>query len=636
MINEENWTSTLKSIAHDVVGSIPEIGKLAQVALDLFWPDKDKPNVWEQIKAQTESLIDKKILDQELNNIQSSLDEIYTDFKNYALYSKPPVQGQLQRYLGNILHDSEQIFTRIKEDPQNQRVHLLPILVALASLELTALCEQYSHGQTIWGKASPAYETQLKNRYDEYQQLFSQLYNEWKTWRAQQITAEYSYTIGDDKYGDLQYWYYAIVTDQVNKASHKLFYYGGLLDDGSPIAKPYAPLVEPVKGITQMLLGNAIAEMAGVLSGAVYLHNFLPNISNYDEPVFIADLATLTLGPFSQCWANIENYTAINATDELGTVDTVRVYSDSNGINGMQTLFSDRIGRLAGQEVGSYSPVAGMQLVDPEGAAEYGRYITGFNTRFLNNAISSIQAIYGDGFKGEQLGSSHGYPLTGSVPNSYKIAAVDYGLSNNRISTISFKFNFVPKFTTIEATSVGYMPTISSLTTIPIKVNGQPVSKPYQTKLNCLVVEVLVIRPRGGAIVFHGVYDSGPSDINGAWSQLYQDVIGEQIDMTPGYFFILSTFNLGGLTFPPQKVSELLLKAGAGAKLSEWVNNTSWQNASDPQYESIAYILGGWVDAGENHGFEELVHGQSVKATMKLYMCDQKLQDKVCPPIAAK
>ena len=65
------------------VSEIPEVGKVLEVFLDLFWPEGDKPDPWEQIKERTEALINSKLNDDAHSRMKAALEGLKANLERY-------------------------------------------------------------------------------------------------------------------------------------------------------------------------------------------------------------------------------------------------------------------------------------------------------------------------------------------------------------------------------------------------------------------------------------------------------------------------------------------------------------------------------------------------------------------------
>ena len=262
--------------------------------------------------------------------------------------------------------------------------------------------------------------------------------------------------------------------------------------------------------------------------------------------------------------------------------------------------------------------------------------LVGFDFTFgpEGGEMLSLQAIKRDGTKSQRFGSNsgHGIALSGAVQGSYRLASADYEIIGNNIAAISFEYKFAPEVTTIKAESVGAILNGAAITTVPLQINGK--SMFAAKNITTPSMEVLVLRAHDGAVRFHKEYSlhvhwaKAPYALQ--WDQFYEDVTKQAQAGAPNDILIMSLLNTSGLAYPPTNVCNFLVKVGAGPALEKWVNSPSWHNSSDASFGSIAYLLGGHFNSGESKGFEKLLHGQAVKASMKLYLHAGKLQEN--PP----
>lgn len=81
-----DWNDDAKSVVTTGLGMIPEVGDILSCLVDIFWPGS-KEDVWGEIKAQVEALVDQKIDDlvyQQVTDDLTGLNNALTDYLNAA------------------------------------------------------------------------------------------------------------------------------------------------------------------------------------------------------------------------------------------------------------------------------------------------------------------------------------------------------------------------------------------------------------------------------------------------------------------------------------------------------------------------------------------------------------------------
>ncbi|MEM7113856.1 MAG: insecticidal delta-endotoxin Cry8Ea1 family protein [Chloroflexota bacterium] len=549
MIDINNWPAEVKDVAHDVVGAIPEVGLLLNLVLDVFWPSTGT-DIWGQVKEQVESTVQKDLLKHEIQTIEGKLKAIHDSLRNYTDYSVEYRQdpkrnaGDLQKMrpqLSSMIMHANDLFDRIENS--DQQAHLIPYLVALAPLELSILREQYSHGKLLFGFTSKADLKHLKEKYKRYQNLFPKLFTEWKSWREKQIVYE-------SKHG------FKHVKDLLTK--QRVFMVNSVSEKGIAQGK-------------KMFLRNAIAGMANTLSGAFYLHNFLPDIKNYDEPVYIAGLGTISLGPFSWDVGWGRDYNSIK--DRPGRVDSLQIQHGTE-IDGIQVTYASHKGRFFGSNSGQKTIIDVLQ----QNKGDEQVYVAGMivsgdsNKSFMcgiqpilvrktttNNKSQFIQEL------APWYGTHHSSGQVGAIAPNYRLSSVS-ATPGGRIADMEFFFEFVPKIEVIELQTSGYSSKINE--SAPILVNGLPISQPVplraKNRRRIKAIEVITVRLKDGAIKFQRTYHS--TDANEIWKSLHTDVEKLKKDQSNnGDFFFLTSSGLRGKDSPQHfpDFANLLTSIGA-------------------------------------------------------------------------
>lgn len=77
-----------KTIAQAVAGKVPYVGGLLSGLIGAFWPT-DQPSVWDQVKAQVETLVAQDIAQNNLDQLQLTLQGLKDDLADYLALTDP-------------------------------------------------------------------------------------------------------------------------------------------------------------------------------------------------------------------------------------------------------------------------------------------------------------------------------------------------------------------------------------------------------------------------------------------------------------------------------------------------------------------------------------------------------------------
>ncbi|MHB1058288.1 MAG: insecticidal delta-endotoxin Cry8Ea1 family protein [Rhodanobacter sp.] len=93
-----NDSELAKVIAQAVAGKVPYVGGLLSGLIGVFWPS-DQPDIWDQIKAQVQTLVEQDIAQNNLDQLQLTLQGLKDDIDDYLALTDP---GEKQDKLVSI------------------------------------------------------------------------------------------------------------------------------------------------------------------------------------------------------------------------------------------------------------------------------------------------------------------------------------------------------------------------------------------------------------------------------------------------------------------------------------------------------------------------------------------------------
>lgn len=81
-----DWNNRLRKLTMMLASMIPEVGKVASVILGEFWPE-DKESIFDLIKKDIENLVDKKILEKEMEERKNEIGALRKVIEEYQAVS---------------------------------------------------------------------------------------------------------------------------------------------------------------------------------------------------------------------------------------------------------------------------------------------------------------------------------------------------------------------------------------------------------------------------------------------------------------------------------------------------------------------------------------------------------------------
>jgi hypothetical protein len=188
-----DWNNALKNEIGAALGMIPEVGGLLSALVSILWPQSQE-DIWGEIKAQVEQLVDQQIAAEVYQQVQEDLQGLQN------------VMGRYQQALGT--NDLEDIVTEWDNaddaflnalphfQEQQYQVQLLPLFAQFANLHLSLLRDGVQFGES-WGWNSATQKSHSAN--------LSNAIASYSTWAEKIYTMELlpisAYNAGKDPQG---------------------------------------------------------------------------------------------------------------------------------------------------------------------------------------------------------------------------------------------------------------------------------------------------------------------------------------------------------------------------------------------------------------------------------------------------
>lgn len=171
-----SWNDDAKIIVSTALSMIPEAGEILSGLVDILWP-ADKPDVWDQIKAQVEALIDQKIADDKYSTVSedlAGLKNVLTIYLNEVKNGKPDdIRVQWMNTRSHFVAALPHFQTAGYE------VLLLPLFGQFATMYLSLLRDGVQFGQS-WGRSDADHQQDiidLQTAISSYVKYTAETYN---------------------------------------------------------------------------------------------------------------------------------------------------------------------------------------------------------------------------------------------------------------------------------------------------------------------------------------------------------------------------------------------------------------------------------------------------------------------------
>jgi len=373
----------LRAMVIKAVALIPEVGSAISALLGFFWPTK-KRSVWDQIKDQVQAMIDKSMLERELQQRSADLLGYQTTLQRYATAKNTERAG----YLPSVITEADNIYAKLTTSAVKEQI--LPITVAFSLLHIGVLAEQYNHGQLIFGEDNRMeWRKELNDQYENYRAFFAEQYDAWHTFRSRKIRIAASKTTGVTVIPPFFYWI------AVGKARDELT--GASINYEKHWTDSTTYYRQAVQSIKDMWMSRAVADMAAAMTPFFLLHRMLPG-HEQDAPQVLPKLQNIWMGPYTVTTLAISDSSKDYVADILDKPGEVKSWyvRESNSIDYQQLRFASHDGKGVGN-----AAVGNPHTVTLPGGAHF----TGCEMLWENGLLVSVNLHRSDGTTTGELGN---------------------------------------------------------------------------------------------------------------------------------------------------------------------------------------------------------------------------------------
>eukprot|EP00299_Pterocystis_sp_00344_P015693 c7846_g1_i1.p1 GENE.c7846_g1_i1~~c7846_g1_i1.p1 ORF type:complete len:568 (-),score=106.36 c7846_g1_i1:50-1630(-) len=408
-----DWNELAKKMAVIALRKIPYIGQALAALVSFCWPPSEKQDIWDTLKDRVVAVVDSKILDFEISERQEELQGFKKTLERYAS------AGNSERgaMMASMLTNADTMFEKLRSSPN--ALHLLPFVAVFAQIHMTLLAERYHHGSEIFpGDQNEAWWLkELQDTYTEYVTHLTSGYDTWLAWRVTQVEAKTWLSHHPMAIPP----FYSCMSE--GSATDALT--GATIHYSVDLTCTEQTLIrDAVFAIKDMWLNRAKADMASSLSGAFFLHYYIPGNSNM-SPIVFNQLQTLKLGPYSPATLGQSYARASSSSGGLGeNIDSFTLPGDVaqaqkgvrsmlvreyNSIDGIQMTYG-AFDSNSGAVISSVS-WAGTFSGNPKGGAPHtidladNQHFIGFQMMFANGLLTSVDVAKSDGTTTGLLGN---------------------------------------------------------------------------------------------------------------------------------------------------------------------------------------------------------------------------------------
>lgn len=381
----DSWNNRLKTLAENIAGSIPTVGKLLKAAIMLFWPD-EKESIWSLIKDQVEELVETKILEHELNERSSQIDAIRASLLMYSNATNSERAG----LMAAIVVQCNELYSELTQS--DYVVHLIPAVISHAFVHLSVLRERYEHGLKLYpdSKDKMQWKRDLDDKYTDYKTFFLDMYPKWLEWREDEISVSTKTKKKPTPIPPFFYWTAYGSTKDAFTGDYVKY-----SDDWNSNKKMFKEVQNRAK--ERMLNEGEASFMMNAYSQTFSLHKFLPGHES-QEPKAPPKTCKVSYGPYSLALKK-GSHTKYNdsirgdeVTDQCGLITEIHIWAGSF-VDGIQFKYMRGTGHVFGKKLDRDPEVVILRSQELKKFV----YVSEVEMGFANGVLAKIKFKLSDG-----------------------------------------------------------------------------------------------------------------------------------------------------------------------------------------------------------------------------------------------
>ena len=399
----DTWNNRIRGVTIGIMGEVPVVGTAISMMMEVFWPS-DQANsdtIWAQLQKQTQSMIDKAILQQEIRKLTAKINSLRDALDEYVHAGIKDKSAKLEI----ALHNADEIHNDIAVSAN--KIHLLPLASTAAYMHFLMLRERHLFADKIYSDPAAGAEFRLaKFRYlmETYFRFFDETYPKWLKWRMQFIEVKRETEMTNSGFGGSNYYtvYFKARDKKINRVIEyqsrmfTLAQWPTVIDDYQDVRNAEKKLGRLVKPIQTLFEADAVRVMMYAYAPIWDIQHLLPEAVKNKQDV-VPKLKELWIGPLSGStigWTENGVFTT-KMEDRPGTINQINLRA-GDLIDAMQFEYEGHRGHLAGNSAGG-TP---HQIEVPDGAR-----VCGAKLGFYDRQIRSIQFIFSNGEVSKEFGN---------------------------------------------------------------------------------------------------------------------------------------------------------------------------------------------------------------------------------------
>lgn len=319
---EEAWSQKARTVAIALASKAPYVGSVLSYVIRSFWQEA-KADIWSQVSANVEKMIDLKLLEFEITRDGSELVAIKSDMLSYVLAKNNSERAMKLTFL---ISKCTEMYYKLSRSQYKDR--LVPFTIAFSLVHLSVLKERIASGKELYGEYDDLWAFELQQQIENYRQFFSMEIINLIKWRESQI--EYSYAIT----GALLKTTKVRLFDAFTKKEFERSF------DTTDV-KEYKK--EQLLKMREHWMSPWLAELAKSYTSFFYMNRLLPGLESA-HPVADSNFQKIVYGPFSPGNDKLIPVTvAKNKEQKSGTIKEI-VYNFGDNMDSFLVNFTDHDG----------------------------------------------------------------------------------------------------------------------------------------------------------------------------------------------------------------------------------------------------------------------------------------------------
>ncbi|KAF0561678.1 glutamate-rich protein 3 [Gigaspora margarita] len=173
----KHWDEAIEKFI-DAISKDTICTELIKILIQTFFKD-DSLGIFSLLTERSRNMLHKDDVRKEFKLRQKDIEKIKESLINYRDASKSGRANHME----NLVKLCDNFYNNLVTGKNMDNVHLLTIAITFMFVHLTILRERNRHSKEIYSKENKSYETDLRQKVQDYKQYFISMYYKWEEWR---------------------------------------------------------------------------------------------------------------------------------------------------------------------------------------------------------------------------------------------------------------------------------------------------------------------------------------------------------------------------------------------------------------------------------------------------------------------